>query len=126
MIGTDIVAIKRFAKVHKKFPQELARKVLHPSEFSAYLSTYDQTRFLAKRWAAKEAIAKAIGTGLRTPLVMPAICINKNNLGAPFVTFDSSVTPLLVQRNIKSVALSLSDEQAYVVAFALCLFDSLP
>ena len=83
MIGTDIIDKRRIATLYQKHGQRLAEKILHPDELAQLPAQKDPVRYLALRWAAKEALGKAFGTGLRAPLVMPAICLSKNALGAP-------------------------------------------
>ena len=83
MIGTDIIDKRRIATLYQKHGQRLAEKILHPDELAQLPAQKDPARYLALRWAAKEALGKAFGTGLRAPLVMPAICLSKSALGAP-------------------------------------------
>ena len=73
MIGTDIIDKRRIATLYQKHGQRLAEKILHPDELAQLPAQKDPVRYLALRWAAKEALGKAFGTGLRAPLVMPAI-----------------------------------------------------
>ena len=76
-IGVDIVNIARVERVFEKFGERFARKVLAPSELQ---SLAIDPRLLAKRFAAKEAVAKALGTGFRLGITMPSIRIEKNQL----------------------------------------------
>lgn len=76
-IGVDIVNIARVERVFEKFGERFARKVLAPGELQSL--TLDP-RLLAKRFAAKEAVAKALGTGFRLGITMPSIRIEKISL----------------------------------------------
>ena len=67
-IGTDVVEVSRIHDSIKKFGDTFARRILSDSEFKSYLKSSTQSRFLAKRFAAKEAFAKALGTGFRSPV----------------------------------------------------------
>ena len=63
-IGNDIVDIRRIAKMSSNAQQRLANRILTKKEFQHYLTLKQPERFLAKRWAGKEAVAKALGTGI--------------------------------------------------------------
>ena len=120
MIGTDIIDKRRIATLYQKHGQRLAEKILHPDELAQRPAQKDPVRYLALRWAAKEALGKAFGTGLRAPLVMPAICLNKSALGAPAFAPTVVVQTMQTARRIAQIHLSLSDEHDYAVAFVWC------
>ena len=61
-IGTDIVSIPRIRKVHERHPERFAKRVLSPVEWAEFSTHFDPSIFLAKRFAVKEATAKALGT----------------------------------------------------------------
>ena len=103
-----------------KHGQRLAEKILHPDELAQLPAQKDPVRYLALRWAAKEALGKAFGTGLRAPLVMPAICLSKSALGAPAFAPTVVVQTMQTARHIAQIHLSLSDEHDYAVAFVWC------
>lgn len=117
-IGVDIVAIKRFEGIWTRHGEQVYRHVLSDSEVEMAKARHDVPRFLAKRWAAKEAIGKAFGCGLRAPLVMPHIEIRSDPLGRPEVGFLGSASAYVHERLVH-VHLSLSDEKDTVVAFAV-------
>ncbi len=120
MLGSDILNINRMRRLYQRYPQRLIAKVLHPNEVKDLQQAADPARFIAKRWAAKEAIAKAIGCGLRDPILMPTIGIAKTPLGAPYVYFSESAQRYVKSKGINNIAITISDEHDYVVAFALC------
>jgi len=64
-IGTDLVELSRIAKILKKYDERFSKKLLTDSEWPEFINSARPARFLAKRFAAKEAFSKAIGTGLR-------------------------------------------------------------
>ena len=109
-IGHDIVENQRIAKLLDKYGDSFMNKVLSTSEQIVFATHQDKARFLAKRFAAKEAFAKACGTGLRTPILMPNISVVNDSLGKPSFDFDPSVREWLMVRNIEYAHLSLSDE----------------
>lgn len=115
-IGVDIVNVARVERVFNKFGERFAQKVLAPSESQERAI---DGRFLAKRFAAKEAIAKALGTGFRLGITMPSICIEKSPLNQPQVVLSGAAKARLESIGGEEVLLSISDEVDSVVAFAV-------
>lgn len=115
-VGVDIVKLERIEAVHRRFGDRFARKVLSAEELSAGLVT---TSLIAKRFAAKEAIAKALGTGFRGGITMPSITINKNSLNKPQVALTGAAAERLRVIGAQQVLVSIADEVDSVVAFAI-------
>ena len=115
-IGVDIVNIARVEQVCEKFGERFAKKVLAPAELQ---SLSIDPRVLAKRFAAKEAVAKALGTGFRLGITMPSIRIEKNQLNQPQVVLTGAAKTRLDSIGGTEVLLSISDEVDSVVAFAV-------
>ena len=86
-IGTDIVAVKRLQGMWERHGDRALGKLLAPQELGEFARAADKGRFLAKRFAAKEAFSKALGTGVRPPAVLPAIAIGHDELGKPVLAF---------------------------------------
>ena len=118
-IGTDIAGIRRMAEVHARYGGRLAQRMLAPEELGEYAEARDKDGFLAKRFAAKEAFAKAVGTGMRAPVMLTAIRVVHDALGRPGLDFSAELELWMRERGLGRVHLSLSDERDYVVAFAL-------
>lgn len=117
-IGTDIVAIKRMAELWQRHGERSLQKILAPDERTACLASPDPARVLAKRFAAKEALGKALGTGIRPPLLLPDIGITHDEQGKPSFVFSPSLAAYFAQRKM-TAHLSISDEHDYAVAFVL-------
>lgn len=117
-IGTDIVAVTRVRQTWERHGERFAERLLGPLETSGFTSSRDPARYLAKRFAAKEAFAKALGTGVRPPATLRAIMVAHDALGRPVYQFDPRLTEHLADRCLRA-HLSISDEIDYVVAFAL-------
>jgi holo-[acyl-carrier protein] synthase len=115
-IGVDIVKIERIEAVYRRFGDRFARKVLSAEELSAGPVT---SSLIAKRFAAKEAIAKALGTGFRGGITMPSITINKNSLNKPQVALTGAAAERLRVIGAQQVLVSIADEVDSVVAFAI-------
>ncbi|MDO4906544.1 holo-ACP synthase [Neisseria sp.] len=118
-IGTDIVAQERIEKLHKKYGQAFARRLLSRIELLEYPQSGRPVNFLAKRFAAKEAFAKAVGTGLRSPVSLRNIGVGHDGLGKPEFICEPDLQQWLQEKGIKHVHLSMSDEGGRVLAFAV-------
>lgn len=117
-IGTDIVAVARMADYWQRHGERGLEKMLAPSEREACRQSPDPARFLAKRFAAKEALGKALGTGVRAPMLLPDIGVDHDELGRPFFVFSPKLESHLAKRGL-TAHLSISDEQDYAVAFVI-------
>jgi holo-[acyl-carrier protein] synthase len=118
-IGTDIVEVARFESMHARYGERLAGRVLSHAELSKLSAQTSPARFIAKRFAAKEAFAKAVGTGLRHPVSLQRISITHDALGKPSLQFDATLSEYLAQLGIAGHHLSISDERNLVVAFVV-------
>jgi holo-[acyl-carrier protein] synthase len=118
-IGTDIVAVKRMDDLHTRYGGKLAKRVLAPEELSDYAQATNKEHFLAKRFAAKEAFAKAVGTGMRAPVSFTTISVIHDKHGKPGFGYSPELGGWLKSCGVNSTHLSLSDEQDYVVAFVV-------
>ncbi len=117
-IGTDIVAVKRMADYWQRHGERGLEKLLAPEEREACRQNPDPARFLAKRFAAKEALGKAFGTGVRAPLLLPEIAVIHDELGKPSFRCSPGLTAHFAERGL-TAHLSISDEQDYAVAFVI-------
>lgn len=117
-IGTDIVAVARMRDALARHGGRFAERLLHPDELPAFAAAREPERFLAKRFAAKEAFAKALGTGLRPPACLSAIGVSHDALGKPLYIFDEALAEHLARLGLSS-HLSISDEREHVIAFAI-------
>jgi holo-[acyl-carrier protein] synthase len=115
-IGVDIVKLERVEAAYERFGERFARKVLSPDELATSAIT---AFFIAKRFAAKEAIAKALGTGFREGITMPLITVTKNQLNKPEVALTGAAAERLRAIGAQEVLVSISDEVDSVVAFAI-------
>jgi holo-[acyl-carrier protein] synthase len=117
-IGTDIVSVKRIGQLLARHPARGLAHLLHPQEQHEALLAPVADRFVAKRFAAKEALAKALGTGLRAPILLPSIRVEHDELGKPFFSFEAELAAWIRQRSLQ-IHLSISDEVAHAVAFVV-------
>ncbi len=118
-IGSDIVAVERIRRLLTAYGDAFARRILAPEEWDAYRASANPANVLAKRFAAKEALAKALGTGLRHPVSLRNISISHNELGRPEFSLSPELAQLLRQRGVGRQHLSLSDEKDLACAFVV-------
>lgn len=117
-IGTDIVAVARMTEYFQRHGERGLEKMLAPEERGACRNSTDPARFLAKRFAAKEALGKAFGTGVRSPLLLPAIAVAHDELGKPSFSYSPELAAHFAGRGL-AAHLTISDEQDYAVAFVI-------
>ncbi len=117
-VGTDILAIERIARALNRTPK-LPTRILTTVEQAEFAQAADATRYLAKRFAAKEAVVKALGSGIGRGVSWRHIQIAKDEAGRPLVMLTDGAKAWAVQKGIRQVHLSYSDEQTSIVAFAV-------
>ena len=117
-VGTDIVAIARVGKLYERHGERALEKLLAPAERADFDKVKDPARFLAKRFAAKEAFGKALGIGVTAPATLPNIVIRHDALGKPLFAYAPELENYLDARRLVA-HLSISDEVEYALAFVV-------
>ena len=118
-IGTDIVDIRRLEKMKDTMRNKLALRVLTSIEYAHYETLKFPIPYLAKRWAGKEAAAKALGTGIAKGLSFQHLSIESLESGQPVLKLSGVAEQLAEQLGANSWHISLSDEVNYAVAFVV-------
>lgn len=118
-VGTDILRIARIDEVVGRQGDRFVQRILTPGERREYAASRQANRLLAKRFAAKEAIAKALGTGIGRGVSWQDIEIRHDQSGAPLAVLTGGALAVARSRGGEQVALSIADELDYVVAFAV-------
>ena len=118
-IGTDIVSIARIRETLDRHGAAFAQRILSDIELVALNDTKDPVSWLAKRWAAKEALGKAAGTGIVSPLSLSGIGIGHDDAGRPLFVLSEAIAFHLQSRGVTRTHLTISDEREYAVAFAI-------
>ncbi len=116
-IGTDIVCVSRIEKSLAKHGERFAKRILTSNELAEFLQHKRPASFLAKRFAAKEAVAKAMGCGFRDGLQLTHIGIGHDDLGKPLIEYSGKAVDVCEDLNISNSHLSISDEDEYAIAF---------
>ncbi|MFJ3057378.1 holo-ACP synthase [Herbaspirillum sp. NPDC087042] len=122
-IGTDILQISRVEAALKRNGDRFAGKILGPQEMEKYLRRKAKVevrgiRFLATRFAAKEAFSKAIGMGMRMPMTWRAMQVLNDPSGKPVVVCSGALQQWMDERGL-SAQVSITDEAEYAVAFVI-------
>ncbi len=118
-IGTDIVHVVRMADNLQSYGNKFARRIMAEPEFEGFLACARPAHFLAKRFAAKEAAVKAMGTGFRDGLGLKQISVAHDELGRPYLEYSGRAAELVGQMGIGDSFLSLADEEEYAIAYVV-------
>lgn len=115
-IGTDIVEIGRIEAVVSRSGDRLACRILSPDEWLQYQQHNQPVRFLAKRFAVKEAASKALGTGIRDGLAFAQFEVCNDALGKPSLRLFAQAAELASQLGVTDMYVTLADERHYACA----------
>jgi holo-[acyl-carrier protein] synthase len=118
-VGIDIIEVARVQASHERFGERFLNRILRPEEIDYCLSHKNPAPHLAGRFAAKEAISKAFGTGIGSQLGWRDMEIGRKKSGEPFVILHGGGQKLLRQRGGQRVLVSLSHTQNYATAMAV-------
>lgn len=118
-IGTDLVNLARIASLHERYGARFAQRILSEIEMVEFATHAQQARLLMKRFAAKEALAKATGMGLRHPVSMSQMTVVHDVQGKPGFEFGSELAAYFDQMGVTRHHLSISDERDSAVAFVI-------
>jgi holo-[acyl-carrier protein] synthase len=118
-VGIDIIEVARIASAYEKFGERFVNRVLHTDEIAYCLSHKNPAPFLAVRFAAKEAISKAFGTGIGAQLGWQDMEIRRKKSGEPFVVLHGNGKKLFKSRRAKRLLVSLSHTANYAAATAV-------
>jgi holo-[acyl-carrier protein] synthase len=117
--GIDIIEVERIETAFKKFGERFVQRILCPAEIAYCLSHKSPGPFLAARFAGKEAISKAFGTGIGAQLAWQDMEICRKESGEPYVTLHGKGQTLLAERGGRIVHISLSHTEKHATAVAI-------
>jgi holo-[acyl-carrier protein] synthase len=118
-LGIDIIEVARIGSSYERFGERFLKRILLPNEIRYCLSHSAPAPFLAARFAAKEAISKAFGTGIGAQLGWQDMEVGRRESGEPYVILHGLGQTLLAQRNASIVLISLSHTQQHAAAVAV-------
>ena len=120
-IGIDVLESARIARTLERYGRRFIEHLLMPEEHAQLEQTVRRARFLAMRFAAKEAIVKAMGTGFGHGVWIRDVGVVQNSWGKPEVVFSARGERVRQALRIGESHVSLSDEHGLVVAVAVLL-----
>ncbi|MGE0875725.1 MAG: holo-ACP synthase [Burkholderiales bacterium] len=115
-VGTDIIEIARIAATLQRFGGRFAQRILCEPELRRFESHRQPANYLAKRFAAKEAFTKALGTGIHAPANWHGVWVGNLRSGKPVLEFSAPLATLMKARGVGLAHVSLSDERAFAMA----------
>jgi len=115
-LGTDIAEIERIEKALNRSGDAFAQRILTENEFEVFTNLKQKGRYLAKRFAAKEAASKALGTGIAHGVSFQDFEISNDENGKPVLTLSGKAQQIAQASSVRSVHLTISDERHYAVA----------
>jgi len=118
-IGTDIISVARVRRALSRFGDKFAQRILAEREFADFRRRKMPERFLAKRFAAKEAFSKAMGTGIRAPVTWRYIEVGHDRRGKPLIVPHPLLEARMQEWGIGSAHISITDELDTAVAFVI-------
>jgi holo-[acyl-carrier protein] synthase len=118
-IGTDVCSIERIGKSLERFGERFVKRILTVDERARFERTKDKAAHLAKRFAAKEAFAKAIGTGIHPPFTWHSISVSRNAKGKPGIKPSAEMEKHLKKLGVTNSHISLTDDAGVAVAFVV-------
>ncbi len=121
-LGTDIIEIARVAGDSSR-TKKLAQRVLTETEMAIFNQHTQPERYLAKRFAAKEAAVKALGTGIGRGVGWHQVIVSNNALGSPELSFTGEAFEISRRKGVTRIHLSISDEANYAVATVILSSD---
>ena len=118
-IGTDLCDISRVERALERFGEKFAVRVLVDSELQRFRRHRRPAAYLAKRFAAKEAFSKALGTGIHFPVNWHNVWVENARSGKPSLKFSEPLAAFLRQRGVENVFVSITDEIGTACAFVV-------
>lgn len=118
-VGTDIVEYSRVQATYKRFGEHFVHRILMPEEIELFRRSKQPERFLAMRFAGKEATVKAMGTGFRHGMWLRDVGILNNDWGRPVIIWSERGRRVCTELGIGSGHVSLTDDAGLVLAFAV-------
>ena len=115
-VGTDVVEIERIRKALDRWGERFAERILCAPELVRFKKHKQPAAYLAKRFAAKEAFTKALGTGIKAPANWHGVWVANLPSGKPELQFSPGLKSLLDRKQIQQAHLSLADERGIAVA----------
>lgn len=122
-VGSDLIDIQRVERALARFGERFARRILCEPELRRFRGHAKPAAYLAKRFAAKEAFSKALGTGIHAPANWHGVWVSNLKSGKPQLEFSAALGALMQQRGIRRCHLTLTDERSMAGATVILECD---
>jgi holo-[acyl-carrier protein] synthase len=122
-VGSDLIEIPRVERALARFGERFARRILCEPELRRFHGHAKPAAFLAKRFAAKEAFSKALGTGIHAPANWHGVWVINLESGKPQLEFSAALAALMRDRGIRRSHITLSDERGMAAATVILECD---
>jgi len=122
-IGTDLIEIPRVQLVLERFGERFAQRILCEPELMRFRAHHQPVAYLAKRFAAKEAFAKALGTGIHAPANWHGVWVTNLKSGKPMLSYSPALAALVAARGVRRAHLSITDERGMASATVILECD---
>ena len=114
-LGTDIAEIERIEKALTRSGEAFAARILAEPEMAVFTQLKQQGRYLAKRFAAKEAASKALGTGIAHGVTFHDFVVSNDENGKPMLVLSNKAREIAERMGVNHTHISISDERHYAV-----------
>lgn len=118
-VGVDLLDINRVSTLYDRYDVRFVSHLLTDHEQVEFESTARKVHYLATRFSGKEAISKALGTGLRAPMTLHAVSILNDHVGKPYLVYSDDLSLLMEDRGIQRIHLSFSHENHMLLSHAI-------
>lgn len=118
-IGTDIVSVGRIEAALARHGDRFPQRILNDAELTEFLAIKDRARFLAKRFAAKEAFSKALGLGMRMPMAWRRMGVGHDRRGKPLIICHPELDGYMKAKGVGAGHISITDERDHALAFVV-------
>lgn len=115
-VGTDLIEVQRVARVLERYGERFAQRILCEPELKRFRAHRQPVAYLAKRFAAKEAFTKALGTGIHAPANWHGVWVSNLRSGKPVLEYSPALAALLEKRGITRSHVSITDERGMAAA----------
>ena len=115
-VGSDLIEIPRIERALQRFGERFAERILCAPELRRFRAHAKPAAYLAKRFAAKEAFSKALGTGIRAPANWHGVWVSNQRSGKPQLEYTEPLAAFLERRGIRRAHLTLTDERGMAAA----------
>jgi holo-[acyl-carrier protein] synthase len=115
-VGTDLIEVQRVARVLERYGERFARRILCEPELKRFRAHRQPVAYLAKRFAAKEAFSKALGTGIHAPANWHGVWVSNLRSGKPVLEYSPALAELMRGRGITRSHVSITDERGMAAA----------